>query len=679
MNELLKSRFAFGSSESLNSAIDNGLIDAYDILFLDGDTEPKVGWLDKNGILRMVKNKDQVIRVKELPVIDGDESVVYIYNNEGYIWDGRQCISLSKSDDLITLENQVAELEAQIDGKIDKNVAQSMFDVAGTAQTKVDTLANGQVKLNTEAIVAINNKSTGILAQSKIYADSKDESIVIAKTSGDNAQISANEAKNMANVVQTNVNNLEKRVGVVEGNIGAMGDLDTATKSDIVSAINEIRNAVSVGDVAAVVTIDSSTTTDGALKSYTIKQGRNIVGIIDIPKDMVVKSGEVVVNPEGQVKGTYIKLVLANVVNPLYINVGTLVDIYKAKASATQVQVAIDSSTHEISATIVAGSIGTTELANSSITTAKIADGNITKAKLSTVVQNSLDKADSAIQSVVEGSTNGTISVDGIDVTVHGLGTAAYTNANAYDIVGSASAVQDKLNEEVIRAKAAEEKLLIDANVYTNEQIENNVHIGTSEPDSPTTKFWINPNGETITGFVKYDELQTLDEEQKAQARSNIGAISQGEIIGKLEDLYDVTLIEEVVNIVYESPDFMRTFAIFVYLPEERTHDTYIYIYVKDIVPIEHELNPADNLIVPATIIKPTNAPRYVCMLHASMQPIFGYYGTSPVTYGSNNWQFLNKQYILRDLRGIKRITITTLNEAYAFPAGTRIRILGVK
>ena len=40
--------------------------------------------------------------------------------------------------------------------------------------------------------------------------------------------------------------------------------------------------------------------------------------------------------------------------------------------------------------------------------------------------------ADSAVKSVVEGSTNGTVSVDGTDVAVHGLGSAAYTESSAY-------------------------------------------------------------------------------------------------------------------------------------------------------------------------------------------------------------------------------------------------------
>ena len=50
-------------------------------------------------------------------------------------------------------------------------------------------------------------------------------------------------------------------------------------------------------------------------------------------------------------------------------------------------------------------------------------------------------KADSALQvaDIKTGSTNGTISVKGGDVAVKGLGSAAYTEADAYDAKGSAS------------------------------------------------------------------------------------------------------------------------------------------------------------------------------------------------------------------------------------------------
>ncbi len=178
--------------------------------------------------------------------------------------------------------------------------------------------------------------------------------------------------------------------------VGDITKLNTTAKSDLVGAINEVKAAVAAGGEAGVITLDTSTTTEGALKSYTVKQGGVTIGTIDIPKDLVVTEGSVVTDPDGQTAGTYIKLVIANQVEPLYINVGTLVDIYNAKKNATQIQIAIDSATREISATIVAGAVGTVELADNAVTTVKIADANVTLAKLAADVTAAFDAAGAA-------------------------------------------------------------------------------------------------------------------------------------------------------------------------------------------------------------------------------------------------------------------------------------------
>ena len=123
-----KARHAYGSSANLQAALDSGAIDAFDILFLDGDTEPKIGWVDKNGVPKIVKDKEQIIRVDELPTADGDENVVYIYNNEGYIWNGTECISIAKSTDLTVLETQLTELTTQMETKVDATTVQNMIE-----------------------------------------------------------------------------------------------------------------------------------------------------------------------------------------------------------------------------------------------------------------------------------------------------------------------------------------------------------------------------------------------------------------------------------------------------------------------------------------------------------------------------------------------------------------------
>ena len=259
----------------------------------------------------------------------------------------------------------------------------------GDAKTELE----GKIKTNTDAIGVLNGEGEGSVkkavkdAQTTLQAQITANKDVLDKLDG---------ADTVDGSVKKQVKDAKE---AVESKIGSLDSLETTAKADVVSAVNEVKAAIDSVKTAGEVTVDTETTTEGMAKSYTLKQNGKTVATIDIPKDMVVSSGAVETNPKGQPEGTYLVLTLANATNDkVYINVGTLVDIYKAKAEATQVQIAIDASTREISATIVAGSITATELASNAVTTVKIADGNVTKAKLATDVQASLGKADSALQ-----------------------------------------------------------------------------------------------------------------------------------------------------------------------------------------------------------------------------------------------------------------------------------------
>ena len=78
----------------------------------------------------------------------------------------------------------------------------------------------------------------------------------------------------------------------------------------------------------------------------------------------------------------------------------------------------------------------------SSLDGSNILTGTIEETSLSQDIQTSLGLADSAVQVIETGSENGTISVDGNDVSVKGLGSAAYTDSSAYDAAGSASTAE---------------------------------------------------------------------------------------------------------------------------------------------------------------------------------------------------------------------------------------------
>lgn len=152
---------------------------------------------------------------------------------------------------------------------------------------------------------------------------------------------------------------------------------------------------------------------------HLTKDGANVGAAINIPKDMVVESGSVQTYEAGALPagvtepGTYIVLVLANATNDkLYINVGGLIEyVTSGSAEGDMVFINIDPQTHKVTATVT--------------------DGSITKAKLDAGVQASLGKADSAVQKVETGTENGSIAVDGTDVSVKGLGDAAYTTVAA--------------------------------------------------------------------------------------------------------------------------------------------------------------------------------------------------------------------------------------------------------
>lgn len=104
-----RAKHAFGMLENIDSALSSGTIDAYDILFVkDASGKPYVGWIDKEGNKVIVQDKEQIVRVDELPTTNGDENVVYVYNNECYIWDGSRCVSICKPTDVSALEEEIA-------------------------------------------------------------------------------------------------------------------------------------------------------------------------------------------------------------------------------------------------------------------------------------------------------------------------------------------------------------------------------------------------------------------------------------------------------------------------------------------------------------------------------------------------------------------------------------------
>ena len=111
-----------------------------------------------------------------------------------------------------------------------------------------------------------------------------------------------------------------------------------------------------------------ATPNDGYLKTYQFTYGTGTTFEVDIPKDLVVESGEVITVTDefpvsGLTNGTYLKLVIVNQTDPIYIDVKDLCDVYTGKAVTVGVSVTI-SDTNEISAALVGKAVSESNLAD---------------------------------------------------------------------------------------------------------------------------------------------------------------------------------------------------------------------------------------------------------------------------------------------------------------------------
>ena len=244
-------------------------------------------------------------------------------------------------------------------------------------------------------LVSAINEIASIVGDDTLTTTAQDLTGAINELDAELGTITSDAMGTTATTVSGAIKENVDAIKAVADDLGDVSTLEVEVSSGVkadsaVVAINKLKALIEDASSAGEITIDTSITTEGALKSYTFYQGEkkdeNKLGVIDIPRDFLVKSGSIVKDPDGQPAGTYIELVINSkdasaTDEKIYINVADLVDAYTAQASAAQVQLAI-SATNEISATIVANSITSTELATDAVTEGKIATDSITTSKI---------------------------------------------------------------------------------------------------------------------------------------------------------------------------------------------------------------------------------------------------------------------------------------------------------
>lgn len=134
-----KSKMAFGTSEKLQDALDKKVIDNFDLLLLDGDTNPKVGWVDGKGVVRVVKNDVDLSGVEAEIATKADAEDVDALANEL-----ATKVSVDDVNAKIDTASQdtVAAAKAYTDGKVEAAISEHMVKKYEIASTPVGTLVD---------------------------------------------------------------------------------------------------------------------------------------------------------------------------------------------------------------------------------------------------------------------------------------------------------------------------------------------------------------------------------------------------------------------------------------------------------------------------------------------------------------------------------------------------------
>ena len=296
------------------------------------------------------------------------------------------------------------------------HIADTDIHVTAAKKTAWDKAVSDVETLNgTEA-------TTGSVKQiAKGYADGKDAAIAAAKAAGDNAKTA---------------------VDTLAGKVGELPEGATATT--VVGYVDE-----KIGKIPAqtdyTVTVTPSTV-EGIAKRYTVAQAATGLNVnIDIPSDMVVKSGTVATNPAGQPAGTYLVLTLANATNDkVYIDVGSLIEYVTAGESPDGMVVVDVSADHKVTATISDKSITKAKLAEAVQTSLGLADTAIQKAGLTTALEPYAKSADVASGYVAKNGTDRLMTADE-GTKLEGIEDGAQANViESVKVGGTALAIKEK-------------------------------------------------------------------------------------------------------------------------------------------------------------------------------------------------------------------------------------------
>ena len=428
-----------------------------------------------------------------------------------------------------TVEDNAASVDVDSDDvKIGTAITYSGDTIATTANSVTEAIQTvaGKVEANEAAIDELEGASHTHDNKSVLDGISSEK-----VTAWDNAAESAHSHDNKAVLDALTAEEVAKWNESAHTHFNK-SELDLIQSGDVAKW-----NSLSAASVV-VVSARTSELSEGILKTYDVYQGGSVVGSIDIPKDLVVTSGGVVTINDVK----YLRLFIANQETPVDIAVTDLVDVY-TEGDGIEV-----STGNVISAKVVAANglsvdangiamalaDGSNAGAMSSSDFTKLA-GIESGANVNTIegVQvNGSDLTPDANKKVnvtiTAGTANGTIAVNGADVAVTGLGTAAFSAATAFDEAGAAAAASAAAVSTVI---GTAEDTSADTTVYGAKAYADELVAGVINAASGDSYVSATADGQTI----KVEATQST-KDSLALADSSIQGLTTGAESGAIVD-----------------------------------------------------------------------------------------------------------------------------------------------
>jgi len=340
-----------------------------------------------------------------------------------------------------------------------------------TSESLADTMA--EAKKHSEVQAAAGNTMVGVVVDGstadggtvyKVYDSS-------LRTKLSNMDTSIADATDAAAAAQADVDALEASVGTIPAASSAntvIGYVDEKVASAVSDSSVSVSEAAGSGDV---------------LKVYTISQGGNTVGTINIPKDLVATEGELVyctksgdtyteatASTEGSI--ACIKMTIQNG-DPFYIEVQDLIEYNSVTSNS---EITLTDTGHVIEATvgnIVANKISWQNGANSTDVSTALADlySQIgAGGSVATQIQEAVEALDSSVTATGTAQNNGVFviskvnEVDGlldqsgstfVEVEQAGAAAAAKSTIDAYTVNGKAISTSPVLDGRDINVDAS--------------------------------------------------------------------------------------------------------------------------------------------------------------------------------------------------------------------------------